>query len=317
MTSRLARWANAPEQAPVWDATPVKGDLGIVVIPETQLFTQALMGSTALYASSMEGAYRGFFDANIQADWVLIDDIADYDLLYLPFPVMLTQATADRLSMWVRLGGTLVAEGCPGYFGDGGHVGTAQPNLGLDALFGAREAYVEFTPDLLTDLRVNVGGTLTWGGAFLQSYDPLGGRPVGWYDDGRIAAIDHASGAGRTRLIGTMCGHGYGAHPQSREPQLYADLLTWAGKAQHAVVSDPRVKARVHRGPHGDVLWVANPSRDSVPVRVLLSDRWGPYAGAQVHWGPRTSVNGREVALVVPARDVAVIRLLDGRPDQG
>ena len=45
--------------------------------------------------------------------------------------------------------GTLVMEGCPGYFGDNGHVGVVQPNLGLDALFGAKEDYVEFTPDIL------------------------------------------------------------------------------------------------------------------------------------------------------------------------
>ena len=70
-------------------------------------------------------------------------------MLYLPFPLMLSRATAERLRAWVEAGGTLIAEGCPGYFGDHGHVGTVQPNHGLDALFGARESYVEFTPDLL------------------------------------------------------------------------------------------------------------------------------------------------------------------------
>ena len=31
-----------------------------------------------------------------------------------------------------------------------------QPNYGLDVLFGARESYVEFTPDILGDLRFTV-----------------------------------------------------------------------------------------------------------------------------------------------------------------
>lgn len=46
--------------------------------------------------------------------------------------------------------------GLPGYFGDRGHVGEVQPNLGLDRLFGAREKYVEFAPDLLENLTLEV-----------------------------------------------------------------------------------------------------------------------------------------------------------------
>lgn len=43
-------------------------------------------------------------------------------------------------------GGKLISEGCPAYFGDPRHVGTVQPNFGLDELFGAKESYVEITP---------------------------------------------------------------------------------------------------------------------------------------------------------------------------
>ena len=49
-------------------------------------------------------------------------------------------------------GGILVSEGCPAYWG-------------LDELFGARESYVEFTPDLLDDLELNVLGAFTRGGS--------------------------------------------------------------------------------------------------------------------------------------------------------
>jgi beta-galactosidase len=50
----------------------------------------------------------------------------------------------------------LINEGYPGYFGDAGRVGTTQPNLGLDKVFGARETYVQFTPDLLAKLTATV-----------------------------------------------------------------------------------------------------------------------------------------------------------------
>jgi beta-galactosidase len=315
MTSRLATWANAPDQVSLWQSSPVQGEVGIVVVPETQLFTYGLMGSTDAYGRAMEGAYQGFFDANIQADWVLVDDLATgdangYSLLYLPFPVMLAHATADLLMDWVRGGGTLVSEGCPAYFGDRGHVSETQPNLGLDELFGAREAYVEFTPDLLEDLRVNVDGLETWGGAFLQVYTPISGTPVGWYEDGRVAAVDHRFGEGRVRLIGTMCGYGYDGHPDARDPAFYEAILHWAGGVRHVTCSDPRVRARLHDGAGGTYLWVVNPAREDLLVRLTLSDTWGPFAATRAHWGPTVAVDGQVVTVTVPARDAAVVRLV-------
>jgi beta-galactosidase len=68
---------------------------------------------------------------DIQADFVGIDDIGEYPMIYLPYPEMLRRTTADKLRDYVSKGGKLISEGCPGYFGDGGKAGTVQPNLGL------------------------------------------------------------------------------------------------------------------------------------------------------------------------------------------
>jgi beta-galactosidase len=70
----------------------------------------------------------------------------------------------------------LVSEGLPAYFGDHGRVGPKQPNYGLDQL-GARESYVEFTPDLLDNLTLQVQGRSLFGRYFLQEYEAAGGRP--------------------------------------------------------------------------------------------------------------------------------------------
>ena len=310
MASWIALWANAPEQAALWQSRPVRGTVGIVYVPETQRFTYAQQGSTATYAQSMQGAYQGFFDRNIQADWVHVDDVDDtWSLLYLPFPVMLSRETADRLRDWVARGGTLVAEGCPGYFGDRGHVGTVQPNLGLDEVFGARESDVEFTPDLLGELTFTVDGQLVRGGLFMQGYAPTTGTAVGWYADGRVAAVDHVYGEGRTRLVGTMAGYGYATHPDVRTPAFFADVLRWAKVAPHVRCSEPRVKARLHDGAGGTYLWVANPERRALPVQLELSAAWGPFSRCCSLWGTQAQVNGRVVTLTAGARDVAVLVL--------
>jgi beta-galactosidase len=309
MVSKMATWVSAPEQEKLWQSRPVKGEVGIVYVPESQLFNYAQQGNTGFYAEAMRGAYQGFFDTNIQADWVHIDDIDSYDLLYLPFPIMLTQETADKLRVWVKKGGTLVAEGCPGYFGDHGHAGTVQPNLGLDEVFGAQESYIEFTPDLLKDLGLTIDGQTVWGGVFMQAYAPTTGTAVGWYEDGRVAAVDHTFGKGKTKLVGSMVSTGHAAHPEKGCSSFFAGVLTFGSKHQHVRCSDRRLKARLHDGAGGTYLWVANPLRTPLPVRLELAESWGPFASAHSLWGAGAEVKGRSLTLTVGARDVAVIRL--------
>lgn len=309
MTSEIARWVSDPAQSRLWQSRPVRGEIGIVYAPETQLYTYAQQGDTSAYTNSMQGAYQGFYDNNIQADWVHIDDINDWSLLYLPYPVMLSQASVERLEAWVAGGGKLVSEGCPAYFGDGGHVGMQQPNYGLDEVFGAQESYVEFMPDLLGDLRFEVGGNPVWGGFFMQAYEPTTGKVVGAYADGRIAAIDNYYQQGETRLIGSMVGAGYGVHPTNRSAAYFADLLTWAGQAQHVHSSDSHVKARLHDGEGGTFLWVANASRQALPVQLTLGEAWGPYTSASALWGAEAKIDGQSISLAASARDVTVLAL--------
>jgi beta-galactosidase len=325
MVSKIAKWVAAPEQKNLWMSRPVKGDVGIVVIPETQIFAYAQQQHTDYYTKSMQGAYRGFFDNNIQADWVHIDDIDDYDFLYVPYPVMLKRSTADCLYEWVDAGGKLVMEGCPGYFGDNGHVGVVQPNLDLDRLFGARENYVEFTPDISDNVRLDFAGNLVWGGLFLQAYTPTTGKPVAAYEavDGlaarRVAAVENTFGSGATYLIGSMVGYGHGQHtretgdPMSKpvqfggSPDLFHHLLEWAGKKQHVVVSDPHIIARLHAGEGGMYLWVANPTKRARKVQIQINQRWGEFSSLETLWGTNADTKQDDIEMTVSPRDVSIL----------
>ena len=112
MASKVAKWANNPQNAALMSAKPVKGDVGILIVPETQTASLLLsaFGSEDLYSKSVWGAYRGFLDNNIQADFVHIDDIDEYDVVYFPYPIMLKTEHAQKLISWVRNGGTLISE---------------------------------------------------------------------------------------------------------------------------------------------------------------------------------------------------------------
>jgi len=308
MAGKIAKWANANPE--LWKSRPVKGDIGIVWIPESSVFNYVQLGSTEHYTQSARGVYQGFFDSNIQSDFVHIDNINEYPVIYLPYPVMLKQETAHKLIAYVEKGGRLICEGLPGYFGDRGHVGEVQPNLGLDRLFGAREKYVEFTPDLLENLTLKVRGSKIDGRYFLQEYLAEEGSVVGTFDNGSAAAVENKFGKGKTLLIGTFPGAGYYRHHSAETRKFFAGLLEWGNVAQRVNSSDPDVKARLHEGTGGKYLWVVNPTRTSREVTIRLTPM---DAGLQVSndlWnGKPAKLNDNTIKVTVGDRDVAVIPL--------
>jgi beta-galactosidase len=308
MAGRVAKWANS--QPDLWRSHPIKGDVGLVFIPETELFNYVQQGSTDFYAQSIRGAYQAFFDFNIQPDFVALEDIAQYKLVYLAYPVMLKSETVAALKKYVRDGGTLICEGVPGYFGDRGHVGTMQPNSGLDEVFGAREKYVEFNPDISNELTFEVKGRKIYGRYFRQDYDLHGGTEAGHYANGNIAAVENTFGQGRTLLMGSFPGAGYYLHHDHATKELFASFLKMAGLTQQVVIDDATVQARLHQGVGGTNVWVTNPTRTAKQVKVSLAADMGEFKSAKDLWGNEiVTQSGRELTMSVPARDAVVVAL--------
>ena len=308
MAGKFAHWANANPD--LWKSRPVQGDIGLVFVPESELFNYVQQGSTNFYAESIRGAYQAFFDSNIQADFVALDDIAKYKIIYLPYPVMLNTGSAGKLRTYVEQGGTLISEGLPAYFGDHGRAGTVQPNLGLDRVFGAIEHYVEFTPDLLDNLTLDVQGQSVSGRYFLQDYEVKGGKAAGHYANGRIAAVENHYGKGRTLLIGTFPGAGYALHHSPGSKAFFAGLLKFANVEPKVRRDNESVQARLHTGAGGNYLWAVNPSRKEVSVTISLADGLPAFRSAEDRWGnrPVNSGNGK-IKVSIPPRDGAVIAL--------
>jgi len=307
MTGKIARWANAHPE--IWKSRPVQGDIGLVYVPESEMFNYVQQDSTNFYAQSIRGAYQAFFDSNIQADFVSLEDIGKYKAIYLPYPVMLKQATVDRLRKYVEDGGTLISEGLPAYFGDHGHAGAVQPNLGLQSVFGATEQYVEFTPDLLEKLTLKVRGEEIFGRYFLQEYTVNdGGQPVGQYANGHVAAVEHSAGKGKTLLIGTFPGGGYYLHHSPGAKAFFAGLLQWAGIERRVQTDNPAVQARLHTGPGGTYLWVINPAHTAEKVTASVNAK--SFRTGEDLWESKpVAISGGNVSVTIPARDAAVIAL--------
>ena len=303
---KVAKWANAHPE--LWKSNPVHGDIGIVIVAEAEHFS--ISSSSQYYAESVRGAYQAFFDSNIQPDFVQIDNIKEYKVIYLPFAIMLKQTTVDKLIEYVQNGGKLICEGTPAYWGDNSHVGEVQPNLGLDKLFGAREKYVEFTPDLLENLTLQVRGLKINGRYFRQEYTAEGGTVAGTYDNDAAAAIENKFGQGNTLLIGTFPGEGYAKSHSDGTRKFFAGLLEWGGVAQRVSVSDPQVQVRLHEGAGGKFLWVVNTTRTSREVTIHLNAGDAVSSTGNDLWaGKPTTLKGNDVMVIVDERAVAVIPL--------
>jgi beta-galactosidase len=308
MAGRVAKWTNSHPD--LWKSSPIKGDIGLVFVPEAEIFNYMQQGDTAFYAQSIRGAYQAFFDSNIQSDFVSLDDIGEYKIIYLPYPVMLTSETTAKLRKFVEQGGTLVSEGLPGYFGDHGHVGTVQPNYGLDELFGARESNVEFMPDISDQLKFQLKGADLFGRYFRQEYKLNGGTEAGKYPNGAIAAVENRFGKGRTLLMGSFPGAGYFLHHAPATRDAFAALLQIAEVSPAVNISDTKVQARLHQGAGGKYLWVTNPTRDDRTVSIGLSAAMSNLASGEDLWGgQKVTLDGKKIAVNVPGRDAAVIAL--------
>lgn len=309
MASQLAKWSNDPKHKAVFDAKPLKGDIGILVVPETQQWAYLLNheGQYDTYEAAMFGAYRGFFDCGIQADWVHIDDIGQYDALYFPYPIMLESGQAKRIADWVAAGGTLISEACPGYFGDRGKVGTVQPNNGLDQVFGVKEDEVEFMPDIGDRIQFDLDGLDLQGGGYLQSYTLESATLRGKFIDGRLAVVEHEFGKGRTLLVGTHPSVAYFRTQSDAGRDYFARCFAFTGKAQIARTDNPAVQVRLHEGDDSTFVWILNPTRESQTGALEFG---APGAGdaREVHWGNGGAAfeGGR---FSVPARDALIVEL--------
>lgn len=314
MASRIAKWANAAEQHSLWEAVPIKGELAVLILPEAQIFDQLLHtdGHVPTYSQAMWGAYQGFFDNHLQPDWIQIEQIDDYKIIYLPYPIRIDQNNVQKLVKWISSGGTLIAEGCPAYFGDLGRVGTAQPNYGLDEVFGAVECEVEFMPDIHKELTFDWNGERVEGGVYRQAYKSISGRITGSYPSGKPAVVENSYMEGRTLLIGSLPSEAYFRKKSQVNRTFFAEVAAWAGIEQHIRISNNELQGRLSESPNGDrVLWLINYSNESVSASIQISNKLRGWTVGQVYWGDAQSILSLEssIQLTVPSKDVIIIRL--------
>ncbi len=320
MVASLAKWCNDSSPGALWKARPMKGEVAILILEEAQIFGFIQSGINDYYnhyyGQCIQGAYEALMDADIQCDFVRMEDIDAYDLIYVPYPVAIPDEKMQKIKSWISNGGHLVAEGCFGYFNGHGHAHSTQPNRGYEEVFGCREKAVSFAPDRWNELTFSVESQkheqadLVGGGLYRQAYEVTTGTPVGHYEDGSVACVAHDYGKGSVRIVGTMPSYSYKKSPTHNTKRWFATLLAFIGKKQRLQVNQKEVIARPWTDGKDTYLWVVNQNQKDLTVEIKLNTECIRYKKSLLikGFGDISDSNGI-LTLQVLGRDATIVKL--------
>jgi beta-galactosidase GanA len=263
------------EQLP--DAIPVQAVNGIYVSRTTALFTFAAGRSDSLYATSLYGAYREFFQKGIPVRFVHGDRLCDaYDnglrMLYVPVALALSYDEQAGLINFIKRGGTLVIEAGTGLFDQ---TGTIQPESRLLEEIGGLKGQILESHD-----RIEVEWTTTsdypskfLGRYYKQFFNSVGSdvQVLAHFKTGEPAVCSKAVGEGRFVWIRTLCA------AANTEDAGDARLITeWAFRNGYAEIRSLKVPhnslVRLHRTQSGDLGIIAiNYHSEPAEIHIALS----------------------------------------------
>lgn len=201
---------------------------------------------------TIRGIYKALWDEGLSMDFLEADQIAtrgeQYQALIQPLPLALSEAVIEAYRTYVRHGGTLISEACPGRLSKYGYGFAGEMAPGLEELFGARHKQVVTVRE--------PGDGAKWSeqdrtyGDSIQYRDLVGAddfapfkvvpayhlqflsltaaKPVLKYGD-EVAGCVNNFGRGRAILIGTLLGHASLAYNDRRNGTFLATILARAG----------------------------------------------------------------------------------------
>jgi beta-galactosidase len=199
---------------------------------------------------SLMGLHRAFTEAHIPLDFISPQDVvagrlAQYRIVFLPFPVMLSRDVSDALVRYIENDGTVVSEARLAWNDERGYSSDVVPGFNLSQVFGARETVIR--PVDTAKLEVASSPALPGfsaeavsGEAFEEELQPLGNAQVlAHYADGAPAIVANQHGKGRAILIGSFLAVAYQRHQDAAIQRLFLSLARAAGVSTDVNVTAP------------------------------------------------------------------------------
>jgi beta-galactosidase len=272
------------------EARPPKAQIAVVYNPLAHFVggrqQQTIYGGPqgeveGIIRDSLLGPYRALWPTNVPLDYVHIDhldNLAQYKLVYLPYPVMLPTSSIAPLRNYVRNGGRLVVEARAGWSNETGRASDIIPGMGLSEVLGCHEAAVETLAKGKVILKWD-SGLETPGRWFQEVLEPLrpDARIVARFSNGQPGAVRSKYGQGETLTIGSYLA------ANGSEP-FFGWLLDWAGVSRATPVTGP-VEVRWLVAEGRPLIFVFNHSAAPVQAQ-LAAPAEDLFTGAKVPAGP-------------------------------
>jgi beta-galactosidase len=244
-----------------------------------------------------------------------------YKALILPFPLALGKKEIDALTTYVRNGGTLIAEACPGRFSNYGMGFPDEMAPGISELFGAKhkDAFLIREPGKgakWTNWEFGQGDSkeyreLAGAGDFvqhslfpafyLQTLSLTSAKPLLMYRD-EIAGSVNDFGKGKAYLMGTLLGHAGPSYNDWRNAEFLAALLERAGVSRDRC---GRLNRRRRVFGNQAAWFLFNLTESPIEESISIED----YSSAHDLFGQELIVNSKRVHLAVNPMEVRCIIL--------
>jgi len=238
---------------------------------------------------SLLGLHRIFFEQNIPVDFVNVDDVTQnrlgqYKILFLPFPVMMSQDVADGVKRYVQGGGTAVAEARLAWNDARGFASDVIPGAGLAEMFGAREKIIRPADKVRIETQASPAlpglpaRTAISGEAFEEQLEALpGGTVLAHFADGSPAMVKRSEGKGEAILIGSFLALAYHHQHDPAIRHLFLSLAQAAGVSPDVEVSGAgtsEVEVRQLAGDKQQTIFVFNHSDSPADATLAIRLPW-------------------------------------------
>ncbi|MBP7179603.1 MAG: beta-galactosidase [Dysgonomonadaceae bacterium] len=297
---KIAEVVNRNQQL-LLEAIPSKAEIGIVYNPLTQMVGGMQRNDfPAALSQSLIGYYQTFANHNISVDFIHRkhienNDLSQYKLIIIPYPIMFTREAASGLRAFVENGGYVIAEARIGWNDDRGYASEIIPGLGMHDIFGVRENEIRMRENIeftITDedhpaLQGLKEGSKLTGSMYAESLSMLNNRDVkvlATTEQGQPVIVSTRYGKGESMLVGTYMGMANFQKFNSNNDRFFINLLNWASIKRPFTTSldgrsSDQVEVRLMDTKNGYLVFIINHGTKSEKIDIELNmSENGEYA---------------------------------------
>jgi beta-galactosidase GanA len=270
-------------------------------------------GSRTAIHEAVAGYHRMFFERNLPLEVLSSrelaqDNLRQYKLVIVPYPLMLTDEEAQELKSYVAQGGHMFIEARPGWVDERGHAEPGIPGFGLDEVLGVREKLL--IPR--QEFKVNWGGQEFQAMRFEEQFEfaDNSARAVAFTADQTPIAYESQYNKGKAITFGSFAGQENYEHPVVMHP-LAGILARWAGLSQAKLKAPPLLEVRLMAAPNGRFVFFFNHGEKSATVEFSRTLEKPAKSVHEIVAGRQLPTAGKtlQISAEVPAESVRIYRI--------